>query len=63
MSDTDARQDAYARADPHVIFDNNRFGWRQQAMLLKVVLVVVENEGVVTQKAVASWRAYWAASM
>ena len=52
MADTDTRQDAHAGADPHVIFDNNRFGWRQQAMLLKVVLVVIEDEGVVAQKAV-----------
>jgi hypothetical protein len=35
-----------------VIFDNNRFGWRQHAMLAKVVLVVVDDEGVVTEKAV-----------
>jgi hypothetical protein len=52
VANTYAGQDAHVRADPHVIFDNNRFGWRQHAMLAKVVLVVVDDEGVVTEKAV-----------
>ena len=33
MADADARQDAHARANPYVIFDNNRLGGRQHAML------------------------------
>ena len=56
MADTDTGQDAHARADPHVVFDYNRVGRRQHAMLLQIVLVVVEDEGVVTQKTVATNR-------
>ena len=54
MSNTDAGQDAHARADPHVILDNDWFRWRQHAVLVEIVLVVVEDEGVVTQKTVAA---------
>jgi hypothetical protein len=37
-----------------MIFDNDRIGRRQHAMLHKVMLVVVEDEGIVTEKTVAS---------
>jgi hypothetical protein len=54
MADTDARQDDDARADPNVVFDNDGRRRRHHVMPLEVVLVVVQNEGVMTKQAVAA---------
>ena len=52
MADTNAGQDEHARADPNVVFDTNRCRRQNHVMPLNVVLVI--DERVMTQKALAT---------
>jgi hypothetical protein len=53
MANVNTRQNDGARADPDVVFDDHRRRWRYHVTLREIMLVVVKNEGVMTEKAVA----------
>ena len=54
VSDENAGKDYRARADPHVIFDNNWCGWRHHLTLFDTMLVSVQDKRVMTQQTVAA---------
>jgi hypothetical protein len=54
VADEKAGKDDHARADPHVIFDDNRRRWWHRLTPFDTMLVVVEDKRVMTQVAVAS---------
>ena len=54
VSDADAGKDDRARADPHVIFNDNLCGRRRHLALFHTVLVPVQDKRVVTQPTVAA---------
>ena len=54
MAYVNTGQNEHARADPHVVFyDDGRRRW-QRVMLPQVVLVIVEDECVMTEETVAT---------
>ena len=52
MANVNTGQNDAARADPDVVFDDDGRGWRRHVVLPEIVLVVVEDECVMTEKAV-----------
>jgi hypothetical protein len=53
MTNVDTRQNDAVRADPGVVFNDDGGGRRHHVTLHEVVLVVVKDECVVTEKAMA----------
>jgi hypothetical protein len=47
-SNANSGKDYRARADPHMIFDDNWCGWRRYLTLFDAMLVPIENKQVVT---------------
>ena len=54
VSDAKAGKDYRARADPHVIFDDNWCGWWHHLTLFDTMLVSVQDKRVMTQQTVAA---------
>jgi hypothetical protein len=48
MANTDTGQNEHSRANPDMVVDHDRLGRRQYFMLPDVVLVVVNDEAVMT---------------
>jgi hypothetical protein len=53
-SNANSGKDYRVRADPHVIFDDNWFGWRRYLTLFDAMLVPIDDTQVMTQQTMAA---------